>query len=184
MLKLMFITNDPVIALGAEKAGVDRIFIDLETIGKAERQGGMDTVQSKHTIADVLVIGIGEHLEHGPEQDLQIEPERHVPDVPHVELYALRPRHFLAAVNLRPACDAGTEVEHMLLMLGVLGILPRVICKCRARSYPCHIALEYVYHLGQLIDAGLAEDIAHLCDARVIVVRVNAAARVLCTYAH
>lgn len=56
MLKLMFITNDPVIALGAEKAGVDRIFIDLETIGKAERQGGMDTVQSKHTIADVAAM--------------------------------------------------------------------------------------------------------------------------------
>ena len=56
MLKLMFITNDPVIALGAEKAGVDRIFVDLETIGKAERQGGMDTVQSKHTIADVAAM--------------------------------------------------------------------------------------------------------------------------------
>lgn len=56
MLKLMFITNDPVIALGAEKAGVDRIFVDLESIGKAERQGGMDTVQSKHTVADVVAM--------------------------------------------------------------------------------------------------------------------------------
>jgi len=56
MLKLMFITNDPVIALGAEQAGVDRIFIDLETVGKAERQGGLDTVQSKHTVADASVM--------------------------------------------------------------------------------------------------------------------------------
>ena len=36
-----------------KRAGVDRIFIDLETVGKKERQGGMDTVQSKHTIDDI-----------------------------------------------------------------------------------------------------------------------------------
>ena len=52
-LKLMYITNRPEIAQIAETAGVDRIFIDLEYIGKADRQGGMDTVQSCHTIDDV-----------------------------------------------------------------------------------------------------------------------------------
>ena len=52
-LKLMYITNRPEIAQIAETAGVDRIFIDLEYIGKAERQGGMDTVQSRHTLDDV-----------------------------------------------------------------------------------------------------------------------------------
>lgn len=56
MLKLMYITNRPEIALIAEAAGVDRIFIDLETIGKQERQGGMDTVQSHHTLDDVTAI--------------------------------------------------------------------------------------------------------------------------------
>ena len=52
-LKLMYITNNPDVALIAEKVGVDRIFIDLEYIGKNLRQGGMDTVQNRHTIADV-----------------------------------------------------------------------------------------------------------------------------------
>lgn len=52
-LKLMYITNRPEIAQIAESAGVDRIFVDLEFIGKADRQGGMDTVQSRHTLADV-----------------------------------------------------------------------------------------------------------------------------------
>lgn len=52
-LKLMYITNRPEIAQIAETAGVDRIFVDLEYIGKAERQGGMDTVQSHHTLEDV-----------------------------------------------------------------------------------------------------------------------------------
>lgn len=53
MLKLMYITNQPEIAKIADENGVDRIFVDLETLGKQERQGGMDTVQSKHSIADI-----------------------------------------------------------------------------------------------------------------------------------
>lgn len=55
-LKLMYITNDTEVARIAEDAGVDRIFLDLETIGKQERQGGMDTVQSRHTISDIAII--------------------------------------------------------------------------------------------------------------------------------
>lgn len=52
-LKLMYITNDPEITRIAENAGVDRIFVDMEYIGKAQRQGGMDTVQSRHTVEDI-----------------------------------------------------------------------------------------------------------------------------------
>ena len=55
-LKLMYITNNPTVALIAENAGVDRIFIDMEYIGKYDRQGGMDTVQSQHTVEDVNAI--------------------------------------------------------------------------------------------------------------------------------
>lgn len=52
----MFITNSPEQAAVALGAGADRIFVDLETIGKEERQGGMDTVKSNHTLADIAVI--------------------------------------------------------------------------------------------------------------------------------
>ena len=52
-IKLMYITNQPEVARIAENAGVDRIFVDMEYIGKGLRQGGMDTVQSHHTVADV-----------------------------------------------------------------------------------------------------------------------------------
>ena len=56
MLKLMYITNRPEIAQIVEKSGVQRIFVDMEYIGKSDRQGGMDTVQSRHTIEDVKKI--------------------------------------------------------------------------------------------------------------------------------
>ena len=52
-LKLMYITNNPEIALIVENAGVDRVFIDMEYIGKELRQGGMDTVKCHHTINDI-----------------------------------------------------------------------------------------------------------------------------------
>ena len=55
-LVLMYITNNPQVALIAEKYGVDRIWIDLETLGKEERQKGMNTVKSKHTVDDIKKI--------------------------------------------------------------------------------------------------------------------------------
>ena len=55
-LTLMYITNNPAIAEIAQTAGVDRIWVDMEYIGKEERQGGMDTVKSSHTIADIRKI--------------------------------------------------------------------------------------------------------------------------------
>ena len=60
MLKLMYITNNPKIAKVAENAGVDRVFVDMEYIGKELRQGGMDTVQSHHTIEDIR--NVREHI--------------------------------------------------------------------------------------------------------------------------
>jgi len=53
MLQLMFITNEKSVALEAEAAGVDRIFIDLEVKGKYERQGHLDTYISNHKMEDI-----------------------------------------------------------------------------------------------------------------------------------
>ena len=56
MLKLMYITNNPQVALSAQKYGVDRIWIDLETLGKEERQKNISSVKSHHTIRDIKII--------------------------------------------------------------------------------------------------------------------------------
>ena len=55
-LTLMYITNDPAVALIAEKNGVDRIWVDLETIGKEERQKNLNSVKSKHSIEDAAAL--------------------------------------------------------------------------------------------------------------------------------
>ena len=55
-LKLMYITNNPQVAVIAQYYGVDRIWVDLETLGKAERQGYMDSVKSNHSVEDIRKI--------------------------------------------------------------------------------------------------------------------------------
>ena len=54
-LKLFLITNSKSTIKSANKYGVDRIFIDMEYIGKEERQKGLDTVKNHHTIKDVQI---------------------------------------------------------------------------------------------------------------------------------
>jgi len=53
ILEFIYITNDPEIAQYAQDSGVDRIMIDLEYIGKRERQGHLDTVISNHSLQDI-----------------------------------------------------------------------------------------------------------------------------------
>lgn len=53
MLKYMYITNDPRVAVIAENNGVDRIWIDLEQRGKEERQRCVDSVKSRHCFGDI-----------------------------------------------------------------------------------------------------------------------------------
>lgn len=55
-LKLMYITNNPDIAKIAERSGVDRIFVDMEYIGKRIRQKNLDTVVNSHKIIDIKTV--------------------------------------------------------------------------------------------------------------------------------
>lgn len=52
----ILITNDPDGARLAFEAGVQRLMVDLENLGKKERQGHMDTFISGHKISDVAAV--------------------------------------------------------------------------------------------------------------------------------
>lgn len=55
-IKFFFITSSPELAAFAVENGVDRIFVDLEVLGKDARQGHLNTVISLHRIEDVSVV--------------------------------------------------------------------------------------------------------------------------------
>jgi hypothetical protein len=52
-MELSLITNKPDLACLAEDAGIDRLFIDLEQLGKARRQGGQGLFLSDHRLEDI-----------------------------------------------------------------------------------------------------------------------------------
>ena len=56
MLDLLQITNDPVFARRCDALGGMRLFVDLERLGKAERQAGRNTFISTHQMGDVASI--------------------------------------------------------------------------------------------------------------------------------
>jgi hypothetical protein len=53
MLELIQITNDPAFARRCDALGGFRLFVDLERLGKAERQAGRNTFISVHQLEDV-----------------------------------------------------------------------------------------------------------------------------------
>lgn len=55
-MQLMILAADPQSAKEAQSAGIDRIFYDLEWIGKAERQHGRNTVKSNNKIDDIPAV--------------------------------------------------------------------------------------------------------------------------------
>lgn len=55
-LKMMLFTNHPEIAATADQCGVDRIVVDLEIIGKNDRQGNLNMRISAHELSDVAKI--------------------------------------------------------------------------------------------------------------------------------
>lgn len=56
MLELIQITNDPDFARRCDRLGGFRLFVDLERLGKAERQAGRNTFISAHALDDVASI--------------------------------------------------------------------------------------------------------------------------------
>jgi hypothetical protein len=64
MLELIQITNDPAFAARCDALGGFRLFVDLERLGKAERQAGRNTFISVHQIEDVGLIR--KAVQHSP----------------------------------------------------------------------------------------------------------------------
>src|SRR5579862_8960989 len=96
------------------------------------------------------------------QQDLQVEQRRAVLDVPEVELDPLRPAETRAAVHLRPAGDAGLDVEPVPLTIVVLLDL---VAERRARADQRHVAADDVPELRQLVERKPPEQAAGRRDA-------------------
>src|SRR5262249_9570217 len=100
----------------------------------------------------LALVGPAEEGERRPHHDLPVDRPAPVPDVPEVELDALRPRQGGAPVDLRPARDAGQHVEAVQLALVVAVDL---VAQRRPRADDRHLAADDVPELRQLVDREL-----------------------------
>ncbi len=133
MLTYMFITNNPQLARIAVDAGVQRIFVDWEILGKVERQGHLDTVISEHTFQDAINIK-------------NVVPEAEL-------LIRLNPININTSDEVELALKAGAD----LIMLPMFKTLKEVITLCRfvagrARIVPLLETPEAIKISKQLAD--------------------------------
>src|SRR5262245_29835678 len=147
--KLTLLTADPVLAARADQAGVDRIGVDLERIGKAERQAGQDTRLSEHQITDLPSIWRA---------------------ITNAALYArLNPIHKGTRGDIENAIAFGAQV----LMLQYLGTVREVETFITAVAGRAHviILIETAAGLTRMRDilavAGIDEVMAGLNDLRL-----------------
>ena len=108
MMRFMMIVADPEIARYALASGVDRIFVDLERLGKLERQGHRDTWISRHDAADIARLRA-------------VIPERAL-------LVRLNPWHGGSLAEIENAIAAGADQ----LMLPMFRTLEELAGFCRA----------------------------------------------------
>ncbi len=119
-LKLMYITNNPFVAEIADRNGVDRIFVDLETVGKAIRQPNMNTVISDHSIDDIAKVKAAvknaevlvrvNQIYHGSEKELNAvaESDADIVMLPYFKT-ADAVKKFISLIGGRKKCCALVE---------------------------------------------------------------------------
>ncbi len=136
-MELIFITNDADLAISAQSAGVDRVMVDLEILGKQDRQGHLNTVISNHSLEDVgrirSVLNISKLLvrvnpinkQSKPEIDSVIEQGANIIMLPMFKS-ALEVETFVQLVNGRvTTCllletqEAVSEIDNILSIKGI-----------------------------------------------------------------
>jgi hypothetical protein len=166
---LMLMTRDPGIAKAAIRAGVDRVFVDLEVEGKAERQRGRSTIISGHTVADVArvraAVPDGEVLARinppGPrtasEVDAVIRAGADVVMLPYFS-DSEDVRTFIAAVSTRARTCLLLETPAALVRLdGILAV--RGIDEIHVGLNDLHISMGLTF-MHELLAGGILDIIA------------------------
>ena len=98
---------------------------------------------------------------HGDNPNVQ--PQRLVVHVPHIQPEFLLPTDGVAAVDLGPA---GDPWPHLMAPRLLRGVAPQVLHQKRPRPHQAHISFEDVEQLRQLIEAGGPQEAAEGGQAR------------------
>lgn len=143
-MNLMYITNDADIAYYASINGVKRIFVDLEILGKFERQGHLDTVISNHSIEDVGKIR--DIVDNDTEILVRINP---INDSTNIEIE--RAIELGADLIMLPMFKHEHEIEKVGRMInGRAGFIPLIETKSAAENLSSYVNSQYIseFYIG------------------------------------
>jgi hypothetical protein len=106
-----------------------------------------------------ISISTSHELETGQNEDLHVEPEAPIPDVPKVAIdppfHHLDARRLAAeAIHLRPSGEARFDMLAKCVIGDELHISIIVSNRVRSRTDQGHVPAEHIDELWQLVDAG------------------------------
>ncbi len=171
-MKYLYITDSPDIARYVDQCGVDRIFIDLELLGKVERQGGRDTVISHHQVKNISrVKSVVQHAEVmvrlnplNPESSKEIEAVIDqgadcimlpmFKSVGDVEWFCERVNHRAKVVLLVETVEAMMNLSQIVRVPGVTQI--------HIGLNDLHLDLDLNF-MFELMSNGMVEEMADIC---------------------
>ena len=111
-------------------------------------------------------------LPDGLNEDLEVEPQRLMIDVPHVESELVLPRDGIPAADLGETGDPGPDLVAASLLWGVA---VEITHQEGTRPDEAHVALHHVPEPGELVKAGAAEELSErnqpLCVRQKLSVR-------------
>lgn len=108
---------------------------------------------------------MAEDNRNGAPEEHEIQPDAPVMDVPAVHLYALRIVDITSSAGLPHAGDAR---EDGVVLFDIFPVPRDFLLDDGTGPDEAHLTFEDIQELRQLIEAGLSEESAALCDAGII----------------
>lgn len=99
-----------------------------------------------------------------PEQN-KVQPYGPIMDIPVIHLHSFRIVNIISSAGLPDTGNAGTHHGILFEMHAVSGDFS---LHNRARPHEAHFSFQHIPELGQLIEAGLSEEGAALCNAGIV----------------
>lgn len=108
---------------------------------------------------------MAENNRNGAPKEHEIQPHAPVMHVPAIHLYALGVVDVAASAGLPHAGDAG---EDGVVLFDIFPIPRNFLLDDGTGTDKAHLTFEDIQELRQLIEAGLSEESAALCDAGIV----------------
>lgn len=141
----------------------------IQPFSEARNCSGLERISNSGIAKDMISLCGSRSLQNGGNglrQDFEVEPERPVIDVFHVEFHPFFEGNGAAAVDLPQAGDARADAEAVAVPVLIESLV--IAHGKRPGADQAHVALQDVEELRKLINTRLPQELPHGREARII----------------